>query len=394
MNSGSPAPASSELFEYHAPTPIWAGLGSRQHVAAAASALGLSRVLLVASRRVLESSSGGEVVERLGNRRIATYDGLGGEPDVADARRLANYAKTVHADGVLVVGSGATLGLAKCAVVDLASDGSLEDFQWSFDPASSMPQGPPLPSSLLPIIALPTTAGSGSEVNGFGSVRHSDRGHKVAVRGAGLAPRVAILDGELTTSASPRLTAGTGLNALSHCVESLYSKQAQPFSDGLALEAARRMAWSLPRCVRDGSDLEARQEQLVASAMSSMAFANAMLGVHAALCHALAIATDVVYGDAQSVIFGRALAFRSEVIEPATAQICEVMGLGGPGSPHERLAEWADNLGGPTRLRDIGVDRTQLASLASVAFNDRCVAADPRPVRDQGDLLDILEQAW
>lgn len=383
-------------FRFESPTEIRSAIGARCQLSPVLEELGAARVLLLASERFLNTVHGAELRELLGAKLVAAHGRGKGEPNAADAHALAALARSHDVDCFVVAGAGTVFGLAKCAVVDLASGGQFERYSWSVDHKTGRADVPQLPAGVAPIVALPTTAGSGSDVNGFGSVRDQGRGEKIGIRGRAVAPRFALLDAELTASADRRLTAGSGLNAFSHCLEVMYSRQSQPISRALALEGARLLGECLPRCVRDGNDLEARQGALIGSALSSMAFANAMLGLHSVFCHALSAVSDVVYTDAQSVIFSRAILYRPEIIEPAAAAICDAIGLGAPRSKSaaERLADWGRALGGPQRLRDIGVRKEELPALAKAAFGDRCLPFDPRPVPGTEALLEVYERAW
>jgi alcohol dehydrogenase class IV len=218
---------------------------------------------------------------------------------------------------------------------------------------------------------------------------------RISLRGRDLAPRVALLDAELGTTAPPRLTIGAGLNALAHCVEAMYSRSAQPMSSALALGGAELLGRSIPSCVRDPSDLAARQDQLLGSAMSSLAFASAMLGLHAAFTHAIsAVSERVLYTDAQCVIFPLVLRFKSDVIDAVLRPLANAMDLTSGSSPSHAIADWSVELGGPTRLRDIGVRRDELERMSVAAFNDRCVAWDPRTVESPNELSVLFSEAW
>lgn len=383
-------------FRFESPTEIISEIGARRHLPDVLDRLGAQRVLLLASQRFLDTSLGQEVRGLLGSRLGVAFGRGKGEPNVADAHRVAALASESKVDGIVVAGAGTVFGLSKCVAVDLASNGRFEKYSWSVDHKTGKSHIPELPGGIVPIIALPTTAGSGSDVNGFGSVRDEQRGEKVGMRGRGVAPRFALLDAELTASANRRLTAGSGLNAFSHCLEVLYSKQSQPISRALALEGARLLGECLPRAARNGGDLEARQGALIGSALSSMAFANAMLGLHSVFCHALSAVSNVVYTDSQSVIFSHAILYKRDIIEPAAADICRAIGLNEPASMRatERLAQWGRDLGGPSRLRDIGVKHEELPALSEAAFRDRCVPFDPRPVPDPRALLEVFERAF
>lgn len=358
-----------------------------------ANELGLERVVALCSERFSATRFAADVRDSLGDRLVDIVVVRTAEPSSDDVRIVAAKARTGGPDGLLAIGSGSILSLAKLAVLELATE-DFERFVWSTEPNHRTVSIPTLPDRLIPLIAMPTVAGSGSEVNQFAAVRHPSGRYKLSVRGPQLIPAVTVLDPELSCTAPATVTLGSAVNALSHCVEAIYSLQAQPFSDALALGAAGLIAASLPRCLVDPADMEARQSLLTASAMSSLAFSDAMLGLHAALCHAIAIRTEARYPDIQAVVFGHALRHEFSVISDPVERVCSAMGIDVSDAPSEALAGWVSTLGAPTRLREIGVPRDVLPELATIAAADRCLAFDPRAVPTIGQLLRIYEEAW
>lgn len=221
---------------------------------------------------------------------------VGNEPTMDDARRAVVEARAAQADVVVAVGGGSAIDLAKAAAILLVSGGD------PLDHAEVIGKGRPLPSRSVPVVALPTTAGTGSEVSANAVLRSPDDQVKVSLRSPAMLPRVALVDPELTLHCPPQVTASSGMDAFTQCLEPLTSPMATPMTDGFCRTGLEAGASSIRQAFAHGHDLEARTGMSLCSLMGGLALANAKLGAvhglagplggmtgapHGALCAAL-----------------------------------------------------------------------------------------------------------
>lgn len=197
---------------------------------------------------------------------------VAGEPSVEDAQRAVAAGRRVGAQLVVACGGGSVIDLGKAAAALLANPGDVFDF------LEVIGGGQPLAAPALPVIALPTTAGTGAEVTKNAVLASARHGVKASLRHDSMLPAVALVDPELTSSMPPAVTAATGLDALTQCLEPFVSCQHNPFTDALALEGMRRGSRSLLRAFRDGADLAAREDMALCSLFGGLSLANAKLG--------------------------------------------------------------------------------------------------------------------
>ena len=281
------------------------GAGAVAQVPDLVAALG-SRVLVVAGRSADVGALGGAVVHR--HR---------GEPDVDAVRAAVAVAREVRPDVVVGWGGGSVLDLAKCVAV-LAPGGT--DV---LDHLEVVGRGLPLGEVALPVVAVPTTAGTGAEVTANAPVRVPDRGVKASLRGRAMLPAVAVVDPLLTLGCPPALTASSGADALTQCLEAFTTPYATALTDPLAREGLVRAARSLRRAVEHGDDVDARTDLSVAALLSGMALANAKLGAVHGLAAALGGRLGAPHGQVCAAVLAAATAANVAALRRADA--------GGPG---------------------------------------------------------------
>jgi alcohol dehydrogenase class IV len=198
------------------------------------------------------------------------------------------------------------------------------------------------------------------------------------------------------------MTASTGMNALAHCIEAVYSKTRHPLSTAAALAAIRLIIQALPRCYAQGDDLPARAEMLTGAHLAGAALANVSMGLHHGLCHVLGGSANVPHGIANSIILPHAMRFNAEATAPQLLPAVEALGLSPDGqmpaaavrAAAQKVAELTRRMNLPQRLRDVGVKESDLARLAQLGFQNRTVQNNPRPVSDPGQIEDLLREAW
>ena len=255
-------------FELATPTRILFGDGRVTEAGGLAAGLG-SRALVVEGR----SGRGEVLLEPLRASGVAaTRLAVAGEPDVALVEAGVRVAREAGCDVVVAIGGGSVIDAAKAVAAMLTNPGELRDY------LEGVGRGTPLATRSAPLVAIPTTAGTGAEVTRNAVLMAAAERVKVSLRSPLMIPTVALVDPELTRSLPPETTASTGLDALTQCIEPFVTPHANPLTDALAREGMRRAAGALPRAFRDGSDAEARRDMAVASLCGGLALANAKLG--------------------------------------------------------------------------------------------------------------------
>ena len=313
----------------------------------------------------------------LGEKLVAQFDCV--NPHVQDVQvdEVLALAAEHNVDAVIGMGGGSPIGMAKAL-----------GFQ-----------------SNLPIIAIPTTY-AGSEMTAVYGITHTRETspRKITVSDPKIVPKLVIYDPELTLGLPPDLTASTGINALAHCIEALYSITRHPLSTATATDGLRHISHGLLRCYQDGNNLEARAEMLIGAHLAGLSLASVSMGLHHGLCHVLGGTANVPHGIANSIILPHAIRFNAEVTALQLLPAAEVMGIStnelSPQLAIERLAQSIYELVGkmnlPQRLRDAGValNESDLPHLAQLAFQNRTVQNNPKPITEPAQIESLLRGAW
>ena len=253
----------------------------------------------------------------------------------------------------------------------------------------------------LPLVAVPTTAGTGTETNAFGVITDPLARRKFYVGGPACLPAAAILDPDLTLGLPPAATAATGMDALVHALESGMSLRTNPWSEGIALQAIRMVSAFLPRAVADGTDREARSQMLLASHLAGVAFASTGLGICHAIGHALGGQFGIAHGVALTLVLPQVLRFNSPVCEERLAEVAFAFGAGDTA----KSAEWnasaaieavtglAARVGLTGRLPDFGVTPADFPQIGADALDDEVLVNTPR-MPTAADIESILAAAY
>jgi len=350
------------------PTQILVGAACVRGLSDALDTLGVLRPLLVTDPGLLATVSFAAVKEAAG-REVEVFSGVHGNPLEADVEDAARAFVDGGCDGVVGVGGGSALDVAKIVRARVARpEVALRDFY-------NVKEWP----ALAPFVAIPTTAGTGSEV-GRSSVIGVDGRKQVYFHPSLLAARV-FLDPVLTVSLPPGLTAATGIDALTHCIESFTSPVFHPFCDGIALEGARMVNDYLPGAVRDGGDLVARTQLLVAAAMGGVAFQKDLGAVHS-MAHPLSARHGMHHGLANALCLVAVMEFNSARKPGVYRRLGQALGL-----PHDddaavitRVRTLLDECGIQPGLGKHGVKAEHIETLAAAATEDACHQTNPVPV--------------
>jgi len=333
------------------------------------------RILLCTSRSIRANGQVDALETILGDSLVAVFDQV--QPHVQDVQVRAALALAAenNVDAVIGMGGGSPIGMAKAI-----------GFQ-----------------AHLPTIAIPTTY-AGSEMTPVYGITHTDENppRKVTVNDPKIVPTLVIYDPRLTLDLPPELTASTGINALSHCMEALYSKTRNPLSTTAAVEGVRHIHHALLRCYQDGHDLDARTEMLLGAHLAGLSLASVSMGLHHGLCHVLGGSANIPHGIANSIILPHAILFNAEATAPQLLPAAEAMNILENGTNSKgviealalRIHEWIGQMNLPQRLRDVRVSESDIPRLAQIAFQNRTVQNNPKPITDVMQLEQLLGNAW
>jgi alcohol dehydrogenase class IV len=357
---------------FNFPTPIHFGPGARLRIADHLKEHGLRRPLVVTDRGLAALPIFAEMLRSLSELEAAPFSGVGGNPVVSQVTAGVEAFRAHRADSIVGIGGGAALDVAKAVALMARHPGHLFDYE------DGLPNPRPVTEAIPYWVAVPTTAGTGSEV-GRSAVISDDRTKvkKVIFSPRLLAPAV-FADPEMTVGVPAPVTAATGMDALTHCIEAYLAKAYHPICDGIALEGLRLGSRALPRCVETPGDVEARGAMLMSSMMGAIAFQKG-LGITHSAAHALSALADLHHGFANAVMIEHALRFNLEAVPEKFRVLAQVVGLEGGG---EELLQWLAALkrriGLPAGPAEAGV-KPELDRLTELAFADTCHLNNPRP---------------
>ena len=373
--------------------PTHFGPGSVDGVADAVRATGSGTAVIVTDQNLAGTTVVSGVADVLAAAGVAVtvFSGVHPNPTTGD---VAAGADAVAAAGgrpaVVAVGGGSPIDAAKGIVVAAVNPerGRDLDYRRAFaHPA-------------LPLVAVPTTAGTGTETNPFGVITDPAARRKFYVGGATALPAAAILDPELTVGLPPAATAATGMDALVHALESGMSSRANPWSEGIARQALRMISAYLPRAVADGTDLEARSQLLLASHLAGAAFASTGLGICHAIGHSLGGRFDIAHGVALTLVLPQVLRFNAPVCGERLADAAFALGAGdtnksadwNTAAAIDAVAALAERAGMPSRLAGFGITEADFPQIAADALNDEVLANTPR-MPTAADITSLLAAA-
>jgi alcohol dehydrogenase class IV len=337
-------------FEFAAPTRIIFGEGRVNDVAKLVATMG-SRALVVEGRSARAES----LVQQLRDQHVATTTfRVAAEPTVALVEQGTAHARSERCDVVIALGGGSVIDTGKAIAALLTNDGPIHDY------LEVVGNGRPLINRAAPFIAIPTTAGPGAEVTRNAVLLAEEARMKVSLRSALMLPTVALVDPVLTYTLPPAVTASTGLDALTQCIEPFVSPNANPLSDAVAREGIRRAAAALRRVWRDGADVDARRDMAVASVCGGLALANAKLGAVHGFASPLGGLFPVPHGTACARLLPSVAAINVRALRarapssPALGRYDEVARIvtGTHGARAEDAAEWLEAL-----VEELGVPK-------------------------------------
>lgn len=384
---------SSLSFIYMNTTRVVFGPGCARDVREEVRALGCARALVVTDSVLATRTDVPARIEKtLGESCAGVFSDVVPDSGVHIVDAGAAFARERGADCIVSVGGGSAIDTAKGIAIVLKEGGSLRDYE-GFQ-VLKRPQ--------TPHVAIPTTAGTGSEVTYVAVIKDHEAHQKLLFGDYNIIPNTALLDPELTVGLPPGLTAATGMDAMSHAVEAIHSQQKEPIADGLALHAIRLIHEFLPRAVSDGKDIVARGQMLIASNMAGTAFSNAQVGLVHAIAHTVGARYGIHHGLANSIVMPHVVRFNAGEVAAAYRPIAEALGVAVGGMSDEacaeevasRLSGLAARTGLAQTLSSQGVPEEALPELAEATLADASIIYNGRTVLGAEELLDVYRSAF
>ncbi|HET9576938.1 MAG TPA: iron-containing alcohol dehydrogenase [Usitatibacter sp.] len=376
----------ADVHRFSFPTDIRFGAGARHDVAAYLAERGIRRPLIVTDKGLAPLPILRDFAASLERLQPKVYAGVAGNPDRAQVSAGVAQFRRHGADAVIGFGGGAALDVAKAVALMSVHEGDVLEYAWDH------PRVRPITQALPLLVALPTTSGTGSEVGRSAVISEEATHVKRIVFSAALLARAVFADPELTLDLPAPVTAATGMDALTHNVESYLSPAYHPPCDGIALEGTRIAAHALETAVKDPRNLEARSAMMMASMMGAIAFQKDLGAVHSC-AHALGTVVDMHHGLANGIMIDHVMRFNRDAAAGRMAELARVSGAGNdPESFVEWLVELKSRIGIPSRLGERGVTTAHVPRLVEVAVADTCHRTNPKPC-SAADFERLFERA-
>lgn len=370
-------------------TEIQIEFGAISLLAAQCEKAGIKRPLIVTDAGVKAAGILQKAIDQLTGWPVSIFDQTPPNPNEAAVRQAYEVWQQGACDGLVAVGGGSSIDLAKGLAIMATHPGPLKTY-------ATIEGGSPLITpKAAPLIAVPTTAGTGSEV-ARGAIVIVDDGRKLGFHSWNLMPKSAICDPELTLGLPPALTAATGMDAIAHCMETFMSAAFNPPADGIALDGLQR-AWAhIERATRDGQDREARLNMMSASMQGAMAFQKGLGCVHS-LSHSLGgINPKLHHGTLNAMFLPAVIRFNAQAPSMQTERrldrMAHAMGLSQGADVAQAIVDMNERLGLPKGLAEMGVERAWFDRIVQGAMVDHCHKTNPRLASAQ-DYLELLEQS-
>jgi alcohol dehydrogenase class IV len=361
------------------PTTIKFGAGRITELSEACAALGLRRPMLVTDKGLADlpiTKQALDILDAAGLGRAMFSDVDPNPTEINMEAGVAAYKAGGH-DGVIAFGGGSGLDLGKMVAFMAEQSRPVWDFEdigdwWTRADADA----------IAPIIAVPTTAGTGSEVGRASVITNSQTHVKKIIFHPKVLPSIVIADPELTVGMPAIITAGTGMDAFAHCLEAFSSPFYHPMSQGIALEGMRLVKEYLPRAFADGADLEARAHMMSAAAMGATAFQKGLGAVHA-VSHPVGAIYNTHHGMTNAVVIPPVLEMNRAVIEDRIAEAANYLGIaGGFTGFFDYVMALRTELGVPDKLRDLGVGTDRIDDMVAMALEDPSAGGNPLPMTE------------
>lgn len=368
------------------------GSGSLKQVGESAVRLGARNVLIVTDPGVMEAGWLDQVVEscRDAGLSYACFHDVTPNPKDFEAEQGAIFYKEHECDAMIGVGGGSVIDIAKAVAILVTNGGKISDYE-GVDRIEV-----PLP----PLVMAGTTAGSGSEVSQFSVIVDTELKKKMTIVSKSLVPDIAIVDPETLSTKSVRLTASTGLDVLTHAIESFVSVAATPMTDVFAKNAIRLVAENLRSSVASKLNTEAKENMAMASLQAGLAFSNAILGAVHAMSHSIGGRYPMLHGDVNAVLLPHVMEFNLLANPKRFREIAELLGeninglsLAEAGKKAiDHVKSLSLDIGAPQRLSEMGFEEHMIEAISEIALQDACMITNPRDITVL-DVKNLLRKA-
>ncbi len=367
-------------FDHSSRTRLVYGHGAIQRVGELAAELGGTRVLVVSDAGIVKAGHTGRAVESLkqAGLQTAVFDRVHENPTNLDVDACVAFAREFQTDLIVGLGGGSSMDTAKGCNFLLTNGGAMKDY-WGVGKAAK---------DMLPLIAVPTTAGTGSECQSFALISDAETHVKMACGDPKAAARVALLDPDLTVSQPARVTAVTGIDAVAHALETAVTNKRNALSATYSRQAFRFLMRGFERVLKEPTDIEARSSMLLGAAFAGTAIENSMLGAAHSCANPLTAEFGIVHGQAVGLMLPHIIRYNA-----ALPEIAETYASYYSGDLAARVTGLLAAAGLATRLRDLEVDPERIPVLAQGAARQWTANFNPRPVTES-DFAEIYRQAW
>lgn len=378
-------------FSFSVPQEIIVGKGSLARLPEAAEKLGGKHGFIISGPHLNKMGIVASCSESLENAgiKVDAYTETEGNPSVETVEKAAAAFRKSGADFIIALGGGSPMDVAKAVGVVARYGGSITEYEG----------GDRVPGDIIPLIAIPTTAGTGSEVTAFSVITDHSRNYKLTVFSYKLIPAYAILDPELLTTAPVSVAAACGIDAMVHALEAYISKDASPFSDAMAEKALELIGKNIRRYVADRTDIEAAEAMITGSLFAGIAFSWARLGDVHAMSHPVSAYFDVPHGVANAILLPTIVEYNALADRGKYLKLFNYISLT-PASEAEfepfmlvdLLTELNEQLGIPGSLGEVGVTADKFDAMADDAMKSGNIAVNPRSTTKK-DVLSLYEKA-
>ena len=375
-------------FNWNYPTTVWIGENRVNDLGEACKNLKITKPLFVTDKDLINLPFIQKIINEIKSKfqELKIFSNFSGNPIGENVDEGVNEFKKNNCDGVIAIGGGSAIDVGKAIAFMSGQNRPIWDFEDIGDYWKRADE-----KNISPIIAIPTTAGTGSETGRASAIINKKTGIKKIIFHPKILPSIVILDPKLTLELSPRLTAATGMDALAHNLEAFCAPNYHPMAEGIALEGMKLIKKSLVVAFKDGGNVEARQNLLTASSMGSTAFQKGLGAIHS-LSHPVNAQYNIHHGLSNAIFMPYVLTFNKNSIEKKIISICDYLGLD---KKFDSFLEWIldlrKELGIPHKLSDVmDCSKINLDELSLMAYEDPSTSGNPRKI-DKDDLKMMYE---